>query len=448
MKSLLQLGALFAALAVISISIPVLAEKSQSEDIENLKGKVDGMSETQLEILSTLNSLSKIKVSGYIQAQFQIAGSDGAANYSGGNFPSNVHQRFAIRRGRLKVNYIAGWSQYVLQFDVTNSGVGIKDAYLSITEPWSKDWSLWMGAFDRPFGFEISYSSSMRESPERSRMYQILFPGERDVGMKIEYAPEKGGLAFLRGKIGLFNGAGLPCANSAANENDNYKDVIGRIGVVLPMLGQNMELDAGLSVYSGKVRNQEKYLYTLDGSLKDWQVDSAASNKYKYFDRAYLGFDAQYYVDVLPLGGMSVRGEFITGKQPSLSGSNTFYNPTSGIDPALGLYQREFAGYYLNYVQNIGLFDQFVLKYDIFDPNTGVAGNDIGKPGAQLTGTDIAYSTLGLGWVHYIDSNTKLVFYYDMTTNEKLNSAASGSLAKFKEDVKDNILTVRMQYKF
>ncbi len=443
MKSMLRRGAIIIALLLINISMPALAENSQSEEIEKLKGKVDGMSETQLEMLSTLNALNKIKLSGYIQAQFQVADSDGAKTFSGGNFPSRVHQRFIIRRGRLKVNYVAGLSQYVLQFDVTNSGVSIKDAYMSITEPWTKSGSLWMGAFDRPFGFEISYSSSMRESPERSRMYQTLFPGERDIGVKFEYNPETGAFNFLRGKIGIFNGTGV-----TAQENDNNKDLIGRLGVVLPMVEQNMELDGGVSFYMGKVRNQGKYLYTLDN--KDWKLDSTSTNKFKYHDRTYIGLDGQYYAHLLPIGGMSLRGEFITGKQPSMGESNSYYHPTDKDTTAskLALYQREFMGYYINFVQNVGLFDQFVLKYDVFDPNTGVKGDDIGRSGAHLTSADIAYQTLGVGWVHYLDSNLKLVLYYDMVTNEKVNGSATGSLATYKEDIKDNVFTVRMQYRF
>ena len=39
--------------------------------------------------------------------------------------------------------------------------------------------------FARPFGFEINYSSSDRESPERGRKSQILMKGERDLDFKI-----------------------------------------------------------------------------------------------------------------------------------------------------------------------------------------------------------------------------------------------------------------------
>jgi len=422
-----------------------LAVVTTEESVAALKDQVNGINEQILELKPVLDGLAKIKLSGYIQSQFQLAENDGISSMSGGSFPAGNHQRFSIRRGRLKVNYVNNSTQYVLQMDVTQGGVGIKDAYMSYTFPWDKkDWTLTTGAFDRPFGFEISYSSSTRESPERSRMYQVLFPGERDLGMKIEYAPESGPLSFLRGKVGVFNGMGV-----TAVENDNNKDIIGRLGVTLPFYAQNMALDAGVSTYMGKVRNADKYLYTVEGAANKWTVDSTDVNKNTYFDRTYMGFDAQYYADLPVIGGLSFRTEFISGDQPSLKGSNTFYNPSGLTGEATALYQRQFSGYYVNYIQNVGLMDQFVLKYDSFDPNTEVAGDDIGATGNNSGTADIQYNTLGLGWVHHMDGNVKLVVYYDMPANEKVNSAVtSASLLPFKEDVKDNVLTVRMQYKF
>ena len=140
-------------------------------------------------IRQELDVLKRIKVSGYVQAQFQYGDSTGAAAYSGGAFGAGVDKRFMIRRGRVKVQYDAplndkgiSTSQYVFQFDVTERGVTIKDVYGKFTDPWIGWFSLTAGMQNRPFGFEIPYSSGLRESPERGRMSQILFPGERDLG--------------------------------------------------------------------------------------------------------------------------------------------------------------------------------------------------------------------------------------------------------------------------
>jgi len=412
------------------------------EKIAELRGQVEGLNESYLETKTTVDALKKIKVSGYIQSQFQIAESDGIGTFAGGNFPSGVHSRFQVRRGRVKVNYDNDLTQYVLQIDVTQNGIAIKDAYATIKEPWLKAISMTGGIFNRPFGFEISYSSSDRESPERTRVIQTLFPGERDLGAKIEIAPpETSPLSFLNVRAGLLNGV-----LNTANENDNFKDLIGRVGVQIPFAEQGLAIDGGVSFYAGQARSNSRVVYTMDGSTKNFAVDSAAANSESYYDRSYLGVDVQLYYDLPVLGGLSLRGEYISGKQPGTATSGVFYNPGSTVT---SLYQRDFAGWYVNFVQNIGLQHQLIVKYDVFDPNTDVEGNDIGAAGKNLTATDIKYTTFGIGWIYHWDANVKFTFYYDMVTNESVNSATSSApLIPFKKDIKDNVFTVRMQYKF
>ncbi|MBU1298830.1 MAG: porin, partial [Bacteroidetes bacterium] len=177
------------------------------------------------------------------------------------------------------------------------------------------------------------------------------------------------------------------------------------------------------------------------------------TNLGKSYSRNYYGFDMQLYYDLprlrgLPIiGGLSIKGEFITGQQPATATYNSFYYPTSS-DPKLSLYSRNFNGWYINYIQNIGLYHQFILKYDVFDPNTDVKGSDIGIPGSNITTADIKYSTLGVGWVYHWDANVKFTLYYDIVKNEQVNTAATHSLANFTRDLKDNVLTMRMQYRF
>ncbi|MBU1298901.1 MAG: hypothetical protein KKG06_12060, partial [Bacteroidetes bacterium] len=155
---------------IVLISLNAFAQDTsdvaKKEDIEEVKSSLESVNETITDLKNTLDALKKIKISGYIQAQFQSADTAGIISYAGGNFPANVKSRFQVRRGRVKFMYDQDITQYVLQIDITQSGVAIKDAYAMIKEPWLRIFSLTGGVFDRPFGFEISYSSSMRESPE------------------------------------------------------------------------------------------------------------------------------------------------------------------------------------------------------------------------------------------------------------------------------------------
>ena len=257
---------LFCVFGILLASAGAIAQDTSGavsrEEFEEAETTLDGINETIAGIQSTLDLLKKIKISGYIQSQYQVAESVGPVpSVAGGNFPSNVRSRFSVRRGRVKFAYANDLSQYVLQIDVTQNGVGIKDAYVAIIDPWVRTYGLTGGIFDRPFGFEIMYSSGLREMPERTRMYQTLFPGERELGAKIEILPQEGSFSWFNLKAGVFNGV-----LNTANENNRHKDFIGRAGVQFPFTEENLEIDGGFSVYSGKVTNTSKYVYTVDES--------------------------------------------------------------------------------------------------------------------------------------------------------------------------------------
>lgn len=422
------------------IVLSVIRPTAVAQDSTSAPIKDDN--KTILETKSMLDALKKIKISGYIQAQYQFAESNRISSFAGGDSPFSVHDRFQVRRGRFKINYDNELTQYVLQINVTQNGVGIVDAYASVKEPWLGMFTLTAGIFYRPFGFEISYSSSNRESPERSRLFQTLFPGERDLGAKLEIAPEKGPLRYFNLRAGVFNGV-----SGTANENDRNKDFIGRLGFHVPFDEQHLVIQGGSSLYAGKVTNFSQFVYSIDKTLsvKQYAVSSTISNVGATFEREYYGIDAQMYYDFPSIGRLSLRGEYIAGKQPGTETSNSFYNREFGPQP---LYFRKFNGWYLSGVQNIGEKCQFVVKYDVLDPNTDVEAEDIGVLGSNLTVVDIRYSTLGFGWIYHWDTNVKFTVYYDIIMNEKVDPSATGSLASFKEDLKDNVLTLRMQYKF
>ena len=63
------------------------------------------------------------------------------------------------------------------------------------------------------------------------------------------------------------------------------------------------------------------------------------------------------------------------------------------------------------------------------------------KPG--MTDAELKYTMIGLGYNYYAHENVKFMLHYNMVTNE----SAKG-LSGFTKDIKDNVLTLRMQYKF
>ena len=104
---------LTAALVALSLSSPVLAQD-----------QVGTVSYSDVEQLQADNALAKkLKITGYIQTQFQKADTAGISSFAGGDFGSGIDNRIAVRRGRIKFLYDNENAQAVVQFDITEKGL-------------------------------------------------------------------------------------------------------------------------------------------------------------------------------------------------------------------------------------------------------------------------------------------------------------------------------------
>lgn len=421
------------------------------EQVTSLKGQLDGLNESYLETKATVDKLAKLKVGGYIQAQWQHSDSIGGPAVAGGSFPVNSDRRLMVRRSRLKTVYNGDNGKYVLEIEALPGGVSLKDVEIIMTEPWLKTFSLDFGVMDRPYGFEIGYSSSMIETPERSRFENSYFSGEKDLGVALGIEPDAtlGFLQYLNFKGGLYTGQGGSTPN--LDEIDREMDFIGRLGFKAPMADLGLAIDGGVSAYLGSVEDASDTAFEMGGK----SFKASTGNRLDVFDRALMGVDAEAYYDIPYIGGSSLRFEYSWGEVPGTAGSAKPYAPSTAVGPfssgngGPALYQRNVAGWYLTWVQNLGTMFQTVIRYDMYDPNTDVENSDIGKAGnAGLSAADIAINTLGGGLIYHWSGNLKLVAYYDMIMNDEVDGAAGGSLAAWKKDLNDNVFTFRAQVRF
>ena len=450
MKSLYKkiiLLTVFSALFITS-AISSFGQENQaasiSQSADTLNAKIENLK-------SDLDILKKLKITGYIQAQWQLADTAGQLSpFSGGNFPKYSDNRFQLRRGRVKFTYDGKLTQYVLQIDATQSGVTLKDAYVNFKDPWLQMFMVQGGVFNRPFGFEIAYSSSSRETPERARVTQTLFPGERDLGAMLTIQPRKDSrFNFIR------LNAALICGNGIALDIDSHKDFVGQLGINKTTKNEKLRYAAGVSYYNGGYYQETKNVYsmaTLSGSeIKGFMVDSTATNQGEYAKRVYYGADAQLTYDWL-IGTTSLRGEYIFGDQPGTSKSNVSPNGRAfSVTEPTDTYNRPFNGGYVYFIQNIlHSRHEIVVKYDWLDPNTDVAGEDIASTVSinessvktNLSAADIKYTTWGIGYNVRIAANVKLMAYYEFVKNEI--TKVSG----YTRDLPDNVFTLRAQFKF
>lgn len=463
-----------------------------NDKVNELKDRINGLDERILTNESDLSKLNKIKFSGYMQAQWE--------NYSNKlTYPDNT---FYLRRSRLKATYQASTGvAFVLQGDFLPTGFTLKDAYVQINgqTDWNKNLSLTVGQFNRP-NYEVEYSSSQREVPERSRVIRAIYPGERALGAKLEYTakviPLKLQLALLNGNDNqTFSGT----TNNVNKDYDNFKDVMVR-GTYSVKFGNLGGLDFGAHAYFGSVKAV---------------VDSTINSKYTY-DKAYalgdpvkrnwVGAEFQLFLDIL--GGTAIKGEFITGTNaspgyssktttvtqgsPVLSGDTlTLSTTTTNATVFQPNYVNKFMGYYVYLIKNVGKKNQFALRYDFYDPNTDLSGDKVGltkydhsfsksttttsashdgnqtlifknKVVNSLTEklssgkSDLAYSTLTLAWQYYYNDNIRITLAYEMPMNEKTaniapDKATINGVEKMNEYNKvfsQNTVTLRFQAKF
>lgn len=396
-----------------------------------------------------LKRFENLRISGYIQPQFQVAETDGAPSFEGGNFSQFSRSRFMLRRARLKVDYLMMSKNklpkalFTFQIDATERGVIVRDMLVRLYENRHNILSMTAGFFARPFGFEVNLGSSFRESPERGRMSQILMPGERDLGVMFSFEPQerKHKLYHLKLDAGFFNGQGA----SGTTDFDSHKDFITRL-TFRPYQINKFEIGGGLSLLRGGWKNGTKYVWNTtktNAGNNIFTVDSSDANLGKSSPRHYYGADLQLKLHHA-WGETELRGEYWFGTQPgtATSTSNPGTLPSASTGP-LPTYVRHFNGAFFYFLQNIvNANNQFLLKYDWYDPNQRVNGTAIGKPGNNFTLADIRYNTLGVGYVRLLNPLTKLIFYYAFVHNE------STLLAGFTGDAKDNVFTCRLQFRF
>lgn len=432
MQKKLILMTIYVTACSFFISIPAKAQY--------LMDMIDTTKDMGQNVLSMVKKFNHVRISGYIQPQFQVAQSQGAKSFNGGDFAATVDNRFMLRRGRLRFDY-ANFNekempkvQFVFQFDGTERGVNIRDFWGRIFENKYDCFNLTMGMFARPFGFEVNLSSSDRESVERGRMSQILMKTERDMGAMVSFAPQRKDhpLKRLQIDLGIFNGQGL----ASTADYDSYKDIIGRIQWKNTPLSKNVSLSLGASYLYGGIRQNNKSIYSINKNALDFSAFTDTLQIGARAPRTYIGADAQLKIRNA-LGNTELRAEYIKGTQTAISTSSE----TPAVAVADPLYSRSFDGAYFYLLQNVGKKHQFGIKYDWYDANTRVKGLEI-KKDTKLGAADLKYNTLGLGYIFYMNDNLKWVLWYDIVKNEKTQ------LAGLTEDLKDNVFTFRMQYRF
>ncbi len=438
MKSLLPNR--FIGLLCVSLFI------SQVVEAQFLMDMIDTTTDMGKGMLNLYSRFDRLRLSGYIQPQYQVAQEKGTKTFEGGDFAPNSDNRFLLRRARIRIDYVRSNKnlqpsmQFVFQFDANVNAFTVRDVWARLFENKWQHFAFTAGMFARPFGYELNLSSQDRESPERGRMSQTLAKSERDLGAMVTFESRKKGFKwrYLKVDAGLFNGQGI----NYPGEFDGFKDFIGKIGLKPFPITKSISVSAAVSYLNGGLVQNTKYRYTIENINGTHQavVDSTLGIEGSKNPRQYKGVDAQVKLKH-KWGATEFRGEYWWGTQTS--SANSSETPGVPLPPSAGYYIRDFNGAFFYFLQNIiNTHHQIGAKIDWYDPNTLVKGLEIGKPGAGLTPADIKYITYAFGYNIYLNENVKLMLWYSMPVNELTQ------LTGYTTDLNDNVFTCRLQYRF
>lgn len=440
--TLLFSSILFTNVSFAQEIVDTIGTNATTEQVEN---PLDTLTRAVSALIDDNIKAKRLKITGYVQPQYQYIDSAGAQSFAGGDFKngtSNYYSRYTMRRGRFKFTYAYNNILMMVNIDATEKGLAMRETYAKIIDSKWNMFSLTTGLLQAQFGFELNQSSSERETPERARFNQVLFPTERDLGaFGSVIIPKSSKLYGLKLDVGMMNGVA-----GVAPEFDSYKDFTGRIQYSKATRNERVKFDFGASGYYGgyKIGNQKDYnVNTLSNGNKGFELNTIDTANYnRKAKRIYIGADVQCSID-WKIGITTLRAEYIQGDQPGTNASNQRANNSVSALPTTSIYHRQFNGAYFYWVQDIKTSKfQVVLKYDWYDPNVKIAGNQIGLTGTNTNAGDLRFDTYGFGVNYHINQYTKIMAYYDFVKNEKT------ALTGYKKDLKDNVFTLRFQIKF
>ncbi|HEY2409167.1 MAG TPA: hypothetical protein VGI10_24345 [Polyangiaceae bacterium] len=385
-----------------------------------------------------------LRFSGYVQVDWLIhsQASSNELDYSS-NLPLN-QDRFTLRRGHLRVDAKQGYSSAALEIDAnTLNGPQLRpiDAELSLRYPENAQASdpevaLTLGLMKIPFGFEVPELDSVRPFLERASVLRALFPGEFDLGARVQARYQVVNLA-----LAVMNGNPLGARTFPALAPVSAKDLVGRLGTRAEITPE-VVLECGVSAETGKglepgtPTTKDQLVWrdeNGDGIVQATEVQvipGSSATPSSEFARFALGADARLLVAIPVLGGLAVRVELIRAQ-----------NLDRGLEPAAPIatgYDLRELGWYVGATQELTKCAEIGARYDRYNPNQ----NALERRAENLVPYDRSYSTLALmAMARY--ENARLLLEYDVNGNA-LGRAASGA----PTTLRSNALTLRGQVVF
>ena len=223
--------------------------EAMRRDLDALKSRLDAAEKRSVVSRFT----DGFSLTAYLQAQYEGHQDSEDQLRQGGAIVNQ--DRFLVRRARIRLD--GDWEYAATALEIegnTTRGMtfGLRKAEASLRYRASHDVGApfvmaTVGLFDTPFGYELVESPRFRPFMERSTASRSMFPGEPDIGLRIN-----GALGFFRWSAAAVNGQPLDEKTpfSAQDPND-AKDVVLRFGIDAKP-GDDTHVTGGVSALRGK----------------------------------------------------------------------------------------------------------------------------------------------------------------------------------------------------
>ncbi len=360
-----------------------------------------------------------LSLSGFIQADANLwrQSSQDEINPSTGA-PLN-DERFLIRRARLRAEVDYRWIAGALELDgnTVNGplariiGAEASFKWRNPSAPLQPYLMVTIGLFKTPFGFEVQQSDKERLFMERSNAERALFPGEYDLGLRVQ-----GGWRFLRYQLAAMNGDPVGEKLFPGKDPNQSKDFVGRVGVDTKIIGP-LKLAAGFSADYGngfhKGTGATKDTLTWRDTNEDGAVQlneiqvirGQAASPSVSFGRYAVGGDLELSIAIPKLGELFLYGELVF--------ATNLDRGTQIADPISATHDLRELGFYVAATQELTRYGQIGIRYDRYDPDRDA--NDL-RGGVQVP-RDSTFSTLAVAASLIYPGYGRLVLEYDHNTN-------------------------------
>jgi hypothetical protein len=335
-------------------------------------------------------------LTGFVQSDFIIRqSSTDQLNPSGAPLNQDL---FQVRRARLRATVDRWWVAGALELDgntVNGPQARIIGAEASLKWPPERGNPLpivmgTIGIFKVPFGFEIGQSDRERLFIDRSTAERAWFPGEYDVGARIQ-----GGWRFIRYAVAVQNGNPIGDRAFPLRDPNQAKDVSGRVGVDVP-LGSGFWIAGGASglrgtgFHAGTAATKATIQWndTNGNGAPDpgetMIIPGTNAQASQNFSRFAFGGDLRLGLEIPTLGATMIYGELVLAK--NLDRALLIADPVS-----FGRDYREL-GVYGGITQELGPSGMIGVRYDFYNPDADSTNQVMG---AQLP-TALSYQTLSI----------------------------------------------------